>query len=537
MKNRYLILIFTILILFMISGCAPECSAEEILSFVPILESPSNGVVLDYANPGSFQWTHQESCTPSQYTITFVSEDGTRDVGNFQEGDKTSFEKNSALMPGTSYEWFVMAAHQEKDTNSVNYTYSPPSETRTFRTDGICSAAELQQPTLIYPANEAILDGGDSLDLASILLKWIYPGDFPGDCYPEGFHYQVAADSEFKNIITSGIVDAMCMFTEPNSECWALLQVPRCAEVFWRVEARTGIDSGGYSEPFLLTYASQPNCVQDQQPSETALIKGFLFADYCTATIPWVPEGVGIFPPCDFGEPYGVHADGNRIRVPYEHEVLGTTIPAEEGIPDILVDLGAGPCPSSGMNQIYTQNNGGFYFIVQTPGEYCLSINKSSNPDLDHGIWTLPLTNNPLAQFTFTLQVGDDLILQDFGWDQNDYLNIPFDVDLVSFCRAGDSKEFPAVAILDAGTEIPIIARNEESSWFAAMVEGKRCFVSIATGSPREDPAELLIYPEQIAPEETEQENCASFGTRDSCLENDCQWYDFAGGSLCIEPE
>lgn len=430
----------------------------------------------------------------------------------------------------------MTAVHTKNDNNGVQNTYGPPSEIRTFTTDGICSAAELLTPTLIYPADEAELDGEDSFDLAAILLKWRYPGNFPGDCYPEFFQYQVAADPDFTNIITAGIVDTDCMFTEPNSECWALLKVPRCTSVYWRVQARTGNDSGDYSEASYFTFNSQPNCFLDQQPDETALIKGFVFADYCTATVPWVPDGVGIFPPCDFGEPHGVHADGNRNRAPYEHEVLGTTIPAEEGIPDVLVDLGVGPCPSTGLNQISTLNNGGFYFTVPSPGVYCLSINKSVNPDLDHGIWTLPLTSGPLAQFTITLQEGENLILQDFGWDENDYLNMPFDVDLVSFCRAGDSKEFPEVAILDAGSEIPVFARNEEATWFAAIVEGKRCFVSIATGSPREDPTGLLIYPEQIAPEDPEEVNCASFGTRDSCLENGCQWTDFAGASLCSSP-
>jgi hypothetical protein len=535
MKKTFFIII-ALLILTIMTGCAPECTAEEILTFNPILESPNDGSVVSYANPGNFQWTHQESCVPYKYSIMFVNEDGTSEVDNFQEGDKTYLEKDTPFLPGKAYEWYVQGVHQEKDGNSVNYTYSPPSETRTFTTDGICSGPDLKQPLLIYPGNEAILDGGDSLDLAALLLKWIYPGDFPGDCHPESFHYQVAADPDFKKIITSGVVDAMCMITEPNSECWTLLSVPRCAEVYWRVEARTGNLSGAYSEPFFFTYASQDNCVPNQQPGNLALIKGFLFADYCWSTVPWVPDGVGIFPPCTFGEPYGVHADGNRNRTEYVHEVLGKTIPAEEGIPDILVDLGSGPCPSTGLNQMYTQNNGGYYFLVQSLGTYCLSISKTTNIDLDHGIWTLPLTNNPVAQVTVTLEEGDDLILQDFGWDQYDYLKIPFDVEVISFCRAGDSKAYPEVAIFEAGTEIPVIARNQDATWFATVVDGRRCFISIASGSPRVDPSDLLIYPVQPPPEEIEENPCAEYTNRDSCLANDCQWTDLPGAGICTQP-
>ena len=537
-KNKYLVLGLAVLVLALLSGCAPECSIEEILEFSPILEAPADGTVIDYANPGTFEWTHQESCVPSYYAVTFINEQGTRDISNFEDGDLTYLRRESPFFPGMNYEWYVTAVHGERDGSRTNFTYGPPSEIRTFKTDGICSAAELRPPMPVYPAQDAQLDGGDSLDLSSLLLKWSYPGDFPGDCYPETFHYQVAADPNFNQLITSGLVAADCLLTEPNAECWAQLTVPRCASLYWRVEARTGNESGGYSDPYQFSYASQPECTEIQPPSGIALIKGFLFADYCWSTIPWVPEGVGIFPPCDFGEPYGVHADGIRNRVPYEHEVLGTTMPAEEGIPDILVDLGSGPCPSTGLNQIYTLNNGGFYFIVPSPGTYCLSIDKNSNPSLDHGIWTLPLTNDDMAQFTVIIPSGEDLILQDFGWDQNDFLKIDYLVEVLSYCRAGDSKDYPEAAILEAGEEIPIIGRNEDATWFAVLVDGKRCFVSIATGSPLEDPDGMLIYPDQPDPDLIEKVvDCTTYTTRASCILYGCAWEELPGASHCFKFE
>ena len=177
-------------------------------------------------------------------------------------------------------------------------------------------------------------------------------------------------------------------------------------------------------------------CWQTQQSIDASLSKGYVFEDYCAATVPYVPEGVGIAPPCVFGEPYGVHADGDRARVASENEMTGEDDPAESGIPGVVVDLGAGPCPSTGLDQFTTTERGNYYFMVQSPGEYCVSIDKANNPSLDHGIWTLPLTDQDVTEATITFNQGDDLLMQNFGWDQNDFLKIEFLVDL-TFSSAG----------------------------------------------------------------------------------------------------
>ena len=523
MMKKSAFLILALIILTAATGCAQECTAEEILTFTPILQSPADGALVSYENPGVFEWTHQESCIPSSYIITYAWGEVSLDNGNFQDGDTTHFLRDTPLLPGTSYEWYVTAVHTEEVGEiGFNNTLGPPSETWTFTTDGMCSGSDLEPPVPSSPPTGWI-NNGSGPDYVNI--EWSYPGD----CYPEGYHYQIASDPDFKNIITSGITDW--------NEQSALIHLPKCAKIYWRVEARAGNASGGYSNPSYFTHSSITNCFLLQESVDAALLKGFVFADYCKSTVPWVPDGVGIFPPCTFGEPYGVHADGNRNRVATEQEVTGEEIPVEIGIPDVVVDLGAGPCPSTGLDQMNTLQNGAYYFMVQSPGEYCLSISKDNNPSLDHGIWTRPLTDQPIAEYTLDFEEGDDLMLVDFGWDQNDFLKIDFDVELLSFCRLRDSKNSPEVAILEEGIKIPIIARNEDATWFAALVDGKRCFISIASGSPQEDPSDLMIYPTQLTTQAgPETQSCSDFKTPESCQDQGCKWIYTAAAGICTDP-
>lgn len=534
MKNYRLVILLAIPILLLAAGCTPECSAEEILTFNTLPQSPADGAVVSYDNPGTFQWTHQESCLPSKYRITFVQ--GTfHQSYSTEDGETTQFVLDTPLQPGTSYEWYVKAVHAYQIEGGAGYDYGPKSEIRTFTTDGMCSSSDLVAPTPVYPAFGEWFGEGAGPGPASVNIEWSYPGD----CYPEYFHYQVASDPEFSNIITAGIT--------AWDEYSAQVFVPRCARVYWRVQGRVGNVSGEYSESSRFTYSSIASCLQNQQSIDTALIKGFVFADYCKSTVPWIPEGVDIWPPCVFGEPHGVHADGNRNRSPAEQETTGEQIPAESGISDVVVDLGSGPCPSSGLDQMITTGNGGYYFMVQSPGVYCLSVSKDNNPALDHGIWTLPLTSDRTTQVTITFEEGQDLILQDIGWDQNDFIKIDFVVDKLSFCRAGDSREHSEIAIVEEGAAIPVFARNEDASWFAALVDGKRCFISIASGAPEEDPEGLLIYPEQPAPipqeptpspgdSQKQPENCAAYNTPESCQAHDCKWIYSAAAGICTTP-
>ena len=522
MFKRNLVVLFFFLFLLLASGCVPKCNAEELASFTPILISPANGSEVSYNVPVTFDWTHNESCRPNEYRI-FIDNVGIYDV----DGDTTEFDYALGFSPGTVYEWDVVG--RGKDENNFN-VHSPTSETWSFTTDGMCSSAsELEQPILTQPQFGEWLGNGQGPGPAHI--SW----DYTGDCYPDAFHYQAASDPNFTNIITTGTTDW--------NRHYALIDVPKCARIYWRVQAQAGNSKGEYSEPSRFTFASTSSCFQNQQSIDASLIKGYVFEDYCPTTKPWVPDGVGIALPCIFGEGYGVHANGVRARVPQENKMTGEMDPAEYGIPGIVVDLGAGPCPSTGLDQFVTVENGNYYFMVQSPGEYCVSLDKGKNPDLEDGIWTLPLTDQDVTEATIYFNPGDDLMFQSFGWDQNDFLRIKYLVELLSVCRFGPSPEYPEVAFVDAGETIPIFARNEDATWFATLVNGKRCFISTASGAPADDPGDLMIFPKQpapVVPEDTSQPSskiCSDYKSEETCVSKGCEWtWRTVGPGICRNP-
>jgi hypothetical protein len=146
----------------------------------------------------------------------------------------------------------------------------------------------------------------------------------------------------------------------------------------------------------------------------------------------------------------------------------------EDTIPFHTVNLGAGACPSSGLDSTQTGFDGEFYFVVQTPGEYCLSI--AENSSWGSGLWTEPLTYQSTAEVTITLNPGDDFIEQDFGWD--DFNQSVFELEIIEtvFCRFGPTMKHQPAAILDVGSRIPAIARNDDASWLMMHAGGLKCF-------------------------------------------------------------
>lgn len=519
MSKMRLLLFLGIGLLVFAAGCAPECELDEYSTITAVLDTPNNGAVLDYQSQPTLDWELSGSCLPEYYRIKITRSDGAYGWITVP-GETSQATMESSLLPGLTYEWFVEPFTDDGEDGSV---FGNRSQTYSFTADGRCSGNELVPPTLVKPADGRWIDTNYEFIPENVNLKW----DYPGDCFPESYHYQLAADPDFNSMIASGVTEW------DEKSVW--VRLPECARIYWRVEARTGTDSGGYSDPWRFTAAKDFSCWQNQASIDAALVSGFVFNDECGSTVPYVPEGVDIWPPCAFGEPYGVHGDGNRTR----------GVDGEPGISDVYVDLGAGPCPSTGLDQFITTQNGSYYFMVQSPGQYCISVDKNKNPDLENGIWTLPLTDEDVTGQTITLDAGDMKVSQDFGWDQYDYARLDFDIDLTSICRLGDSTAFPEVDYIEAGQTIPVFARNEEGTWFATIVNGKRCYISIASGSPQGDPGVLEIFPDIPLPEPVAEETpevrttktCPDYKNEDACLRNGCEWVWFSDeNGACINP-
>lgn len=93
----------------------------------------------------------------------------------------------------------------------------------------------------------------------------------------------------------------------------------------------------------------------------------------------------------------------------------------EPGIADVTLRLGSGACPSSGLQDVQTDDQGRFEFAGLAPGDYCVSADASQAANrsvLGQGIWTRPETAlaNDVAQVPVTLAEADGEQV-DFGWD------------------------------------------------------------------------------------------------------------------------
>ena len=170
--------------------------------------------------------------------------------------------------------------------------------------------------------------------------------------------------------------------------------------------------------------------------------------------------------------------------------------------------------------------------MVQSPGEYCVSVSKLKNPSLEDGVWTLPLTNQDVAQQTLTFNQGDYKKNQNFGWDENDFIKMKLEVLVQSVCRSGDSKEHPEDRYFEKGRIVQITARNEDATWFLTKFG---CYISLATGEPLEDPSILEIYPDVPPPQPPEADDpnvlksCSSYDDRGLCPTPRCKWVIAAG--------
>ena len=144
------------------------------------------------------------------------------------------------------------------------------------------------------------------------------------------------------------------------------------------------------------------NVPKDAPEGAAALgsIGGMVWHDLCAsdkATPDTLPEG------CQLAPGGGVIADGEL----------------EAGEPPIggaEVSLGQGPCPSTGLSTTVAEADGRYQFKDLKPGDYCVSIDATSEYNqyiFIPGQWTHP----PQGQQTVKLGPGENKTDVNFGWD------------------------------------------------------------------------------------------------------------------------
>ena len=517
MNKKYLLGLISLLLFLLATGCTNYCETNQYTYFQMYQDEPINGAVINDLSP-HFGWHHSEECDPKYVRLTLSRKTIQGNDIHYRPGSSTGWTLNYDLEPGGEYNWSVAPYRTEGGLEG------PETEKWTFFTGPVCTGNEtLQAPVLKSP-----FDGEWITTNHPFKFQWVYPGN----CLPNGYAYQFASDPQFSYPLSSGITSGYEQHVSIPSN------FPDCSTIYWRVAAKIGSNIGPYSTVGSFTKVANKDCWQMNVLSPTlSLLRGEVFLDKCGWTSWLTPLGPYSIPAeCVITGGIGISANGI-------HEY------GEEKLRGVVVDLGAGPCPSTGLDQDITDHNG-YNFIVQLPGTYCITVSKDQpgtphvgghNYDFHDGLWTYPITKDLLAQETVVLQEGINLLNLNIGWDEYDQLFKNFVVTKQSNCRAGPTRYDFIVANVNAGDTIPIVARNEEATWFVGIVNGVECLISTASGTPPEDVEELGIFepfpppPPTPTPQRTGGFSCSEYKTESTCrADSRCDWPVGIGASYCV---
>jgi len=153
-----------------------------------------------------------------------------------------------------------------------------------------------------------------------------------------------------------------------------------------------------------------PDCPAPEEDLPGAMISGWVWHDTCDSGKDGQPAPVTTPPGCvKEVSPLGFyHADG----------VLATDEPLIEGV---VVTLGEGACPSTGLSETSTIiTDLSYSFSGLKAGTYCVSIDPQREPNfsiLRPGEWTYPVVSQDVISITVTVTPGEYKGMLNFGWD------------------------------------------------------------------------------------------------------------------------
>lgn len=226
----------------------PVCISQDIYAYNPCVNdscSPGAGEILADMDP-TFSWRYTEAgrCHPKSFFFRIKEYDPIDGLWNvlfeeliteLEEPDGrlvSSYSMENGLEPGKAYSWKVLA---ETKSGNIIPLLVPAVE---FFTGPICAANELVGPTLIAPADNAILNSG-------------FPRlriDYPRPCVPESYLYQLSANQDFLGPdILAAHLDL------PIAKYLITSKIEDCRQYYWRALAFSGDMEGPYSETFTFS--------------------------------------------------------------------------------------------------------------------------------------------------------------------------------------------------------------------------------------------------------------------------------------------
>lgn len=505
MSGRRWIGILAVLVLagVMLSGCdfptpsatatpTPICDSSDLAQ--PIPSGPVHNQT-DVSTLPTILWSYGAGyeCQPNGFILQIARDQLFDDIvvevetGAFD----TSWTATSALDPATEYWWRVAGKQGYLD-------FGPWSERQRFFTGPTCSAAELVAPIPLSPPDGGIMDepwGG---------MYFEYPAGEA--CLPQYYRMLLSTSPDFSDPSLNGWIPHPAEAWGPGD---AFVD---CTTYYWSAVPVVGSTEGPGSTPWSFFVDLTGACTTNGS------ISGLVWHDLCA--IPYESDGP-LYPGCIELPGGGRAADGV-----YD--------PSEPGLAGVTVDLGSGPCPSTGYATALTDADGNYTFPSVPPGDYCVSVDPLSHGNdlvLIPGGWTYPDRDVTVAEYDVTVGEDEDLEDEDFGWDFQFLPAPPTPVPSPTFsyysllaivdanCRIGPGLPYEAVGFLLEGERAEVNARNGSSTWFRIYLPSilGNCWISEATVEFEFDAGDLpiVVLPSPTPPACTSTlgpEACAAAG-------------------------
>jgi hypothetical protein len=256
-----------------------------------------------------------------------------------------------------------------------------------------CPTEELVAPVLVAPGN------GDTVNTRLPTLTWSYPAN----CTPEGYRIDLSPVVDFTDTSLSGGTGDPSTSWSPGEE------LQDCIVYFWRVAGINGTTLGPFSGVRGFTVDETGTCEPPTPvPGSVGAIRGIVWHDLCAVGM---ASDLPLQPGCI--EVPGV--DGSPVPA-----ANGILEPGEPGLAFVQVDLGSGPCPSTGLSSASTGADGTYSFEDLVPGDYCVSVDALSETNsavLIPGGWSSPTRDVEPAEAEVAVAAGDAVVGVNFGWD------------------------------------------------------------------------------------------------------------------------
>jgi hypothetical protein len=279
MKFKFFAVILILSILFVVPGCGPNMSTATAVATAPPLAATApplfttgpctsvndlqaafNLSPLDYDTVSSLtptlSWDYPDTlpsgasgCLPDNYHVTLSTGPFFTDIQGFITGGSGTSWTPPSLQPGMEYRFSVepMIGGVIGPFAGYNHFFTPGTD---------CASANLIAPTLLYPADGAVI----TTDTPTLI--W----DYADTCVPKYYWIGVGNIPNFIDPSDPNYSGGLGTTTNNPSTYWTW-QLNDCTTYWWKVSASNGQMLSPYSSTFSFKIDMTGSCSPAQPPA------------------------------------------------------------------------------------------------------------------------------------------------------------------------------------------------------------------------------------------------------------------------------